>query len=192
MHLTSQQEGQLIEKHTKLIWKVVNRFIKANGNPLISKDECFQECAIVLLKKIRAMESLKDLETGFPFMEMRYAMQMHILNSLSMRYPRTTRRLGEIARLDFEKTPYRIEGSTIPDVEVERTVPDNMEEVPFKVDFERFLSRLSDRDRQIVEWKLSGAKNTDIAARLGYSNAKITRILHAIRKSFDLETGIET
>lgn len=57
--------------------------------------------------------------------------------------------------------------------------------VATRLDWESFLNRCDRRDQRIVEMKLAGCPQTEIAAELGVSPAFISQRLRAIRQRWD-------
>jgi len=178
MQLSTEQEGKLILSYSRLIWSLVRRFLPREDLPLYGED-CFQECVTVLLKKIRSVPSLEEVENQFPFFDMRRAMQTFMLSTTVLRYPKTTTRLAHVLKGDRKKRvvlPDGFEPCHLP------TEP--IQDADSVMDYGIFLDDLTDLERSVLEMRLKGIKNGQIAEKLGIPGYKVTRLLHGIQKKY--------
>ncbi len=59
--------------------------------------------------------------------------------------------------------------------------------VAFVDELEHFLGQLGPQERQVVELRLQGLSNEEVAAQLGFSDRKVRRILEWVRGHFAIE-----
>ncbi len=152
MQLSTEQEGKLILNYSRLIWSLVRRFLPREDLPLYGED-CFQECVTVLLKKIRSVPSMEEVDNQFPFFDMRRAMQTFMLSTTVLRYPKTTTRLSQVLKGDRKKRvvlPDGFEPCHLP------TEP--IQDADSVMDYGIFLDGLTDLERSVLEMRLKGVK----------------------------------
>jgi DNA-binding NarL/FixJ family response regulator len=92
-------------------------------------------------------------------------------------------RIGEHTSLDdFEGDPQRAFYKVFADRRWRWPIVDV---VGAKLDWESFINRFDRRDQQIVEMKLNGHAQIEIAAELGVSPAFVCQRLRALRQRWD-------
>lgn len=177
MYLTTEQEEAIVKKYTRLVWSVVHRFKKRNSSYLSNQEDLYQEAMLVLIRHIRKSESLEGYQP--PIRDMINAMCIHTLGEQVVSVPKRTsdytKRINSISKA--------VDYSLLDSNEDEKR--DSTEEAICSAIFHTFLSSLSDLDKQIVQMKLSGFRNTEVARRCGLSDVNVTRRLKRLRGQYE-------
>lgn len=178
MHLTEAQETAFILQYDRLIWQVVHRFLGRRMTGFNNTEDLHSECVLVLLRHIRASETLEDLRR-IPIRNMIYVMCQYVLGEQCVSYPRRTSNFREV----MKHVPKRVEYS-----ESEGSFcfkRDSIEDAETEIEFKRFVEELPEQDRKIIEMKCRNFRNREIAQALNVTDNTITRKLKHMRKLYE-------
>lgn len=182
MNLTSCQEEQLIQQYDRLLWSIVHRFKRRNYGGYDNREDLHSECVIVLLRHIRSCETMNDVKR-IPIRDMINAMCRFVLGEQAVTYPQRTTDFSKIIKKAPHKTDY---------IAVDRDSGQRRESLDDALDeiaFRDYLSTLSAQDRRIIQMKLEGKRNRDVAQAFGVTDVVITRTLKRLRKNYPLEAA---
>lgn len=180
MKLSSAQEECFLARYDKLIWKIVHEFRARNCHGYDNKEDLHSECVIVLIKHIRKSQSFDEL-MRIPVRDMINAMCCYFLSEQTVSYPKRTANFREV----MDNVPAKVNYDVI---DIERRVPDKryVEDAVEMIAIQQFINGLEKPlDKRIIEMKLNGARNRDIAKALHISDTVITRTLQRLKKLYD-------
>lgn len=172
MKLTTKQEEELLNHYDKLLWSVVHRFRRKHYQGYNNRDDLHSECVLVFIKHIRACKDWEEI-SRVPILDMVHAMCLYVLSEQALTYPKRTAIFRQV--MDEAK-------GTAPNTENEKE--DSYEPCNDALDviaFRDFFAKLPLEDKKIVVMKLRGCKNRQIAAKLGVSDVRVTRMIKKLR-----------
>lgn len=179
MTLTREQETIYLERFKNYIWKQVNEFLargRSNSEFLhVDVDDLYQECCIVFLNALRKADDEQSFIEKLPARDMLRAMCNHVLGMQALTVPKRT--------TDFRKKLALVSSMTSrpSELDYERVLvgetQNSFELAEMQMDFCSFLSTLSFLEQQVIEEKLHGLKNREIAIKLHLQDSKVSRML---------------
>lgn len=172
MYLTEQQETTYIKEFTWLMHAIVKRFEQMREINRDYHDDLFQECAIVLLIHLRESESDEDIRMHFPFRQMRHAMCVFIMSTLTLSRPKRT---SDFSKAFEHDRKIRAELTAENKCQYITAQVSDIDRADDEMAVNSFIGTLSETDRYIVDSRLDRVQGIRIAKDLGKSPAFITR-----------------
>ena len=154
MNVSKQQEEQYLQDNSKAVWKIVNTF-RVGMKYQTSDDDLYQEGMIALLAHMRKSATKDELDV-FPSLEIKNAICRFLIAQEAVRFPKTrttdySKMVKQTRRVHIEKLLVSADPTQSDDNWIER------------IDMERYLMSLSERDRDMVLMRAHGHKTTEIA-----------------------------
>lgn len=172
--ITPEEEKNILNKYSLICWKVVSRFAKQRKSSIFDKDDLYQECMLVLVKHMQRCKSREEMDR-IQTMDLVNVMTRYVLGSQAVWL--------DVNRTDkARQTLQGLKGSIsldAGDVVVPTTV-----DVDDRIDFERFLSSLSEKQRSIILARIRGESNKEIASRIGCAPQAVTEIVRRVRSHY--------
>lgn len=182
MKLTKQQEEQLLIRFDKALWKIVYDFKRKTNEKFYNADDLHSECVIVFIKYIRSCSSMSDIER-VPVRDMVNAMCRALLDEQILSYPKRTTNFSKV----IKNLPRR---KNVDDLcESVQMTTDPWDEVIENLAFQSFRDQLQGREKQIINLRMEGLNNREIAAMLGTNAPMITRTLQRLSKTYKAQSS---
>lgn len=172
-------EQQLLEKYDKLVWWIVNAFLRSYSGYFINDPEdMHQDALIALLQYIRKCENPEEeLEREFPFFQIKSALCMSVLRELPVSVPmRTTNFKRHVAT--FSDCTVDIE--SLKNLLSSRYTIDDLDSI---VDLHRLIENSDDINRKIIAGRLEGKTTREIGSEIGLSGTAVSLRLKKMSKS---------
>ncbi|MBR4655780.1 MAG: sigma-70 family RNA polymerase sigma factor [Oscillospiraceae bacterium] len=183
MNLSPEQENALLTEFQPILMSVALRFCNrySGAGRTLDVDDCLQECAIVFLRHIRMVADEEHI-CPLPFLDFQNALCKLVLGAMPCSVPRRTagfRRMltdfGESGSLDaMLEDGFDVTGG----------VPIDFSEVDERISFDRFLSEISEGDREIIDAMLRCGSVTGAGAELGVHKSTVSRTLARLKKKY--------
>lgn len=182
MNLTPCQEEQLIQQYDRLLWSIVHRFKRRSYNGYENKEDLHSECVLVFIRHIRSCDTMDDVQK-VPIRDMINAMCRFVLGEQTLTYPQRTTDFSHVMKKVAHKTDY----SAVDRDSSQRYEPmnDALDEVAFR----DYLSSLSEEEKQMIQMKLEGKRNRELAQAFGVTDVIVTRTLKRLRNSYPFEAA---
>lgn len=169
--LSPEEEKNILTKYSLICWKVVNRFAKQRKSSIFDKDDLYQECMLVLVRHMQRCKTREEMDR-IQTMELVNVMTRYVLGSQAVWL--------DVNRTDkARQTLQGLKGSISLDAG-DDVVPTSFD-VDDRLDFERFLSSLSEKQRSIILARIRGENNKEIASRLGCTPQAVGDIVRRVR-----------
>lgn len=175
MKLTTEQEENLICQYDRLLWKMVHHFCGKHRRGYENKEDLHSECVLVFLRHIRSCKTMEEIRR-VPTRDMMNAMCVYIIGEQPVSYPKRTAQFRQIISQSANQSSTDGKNTKAPN--------DICGDVVDKIMFLDFFRKLPAKDREIIQMKLDGCKNREIAISMGFSDTQITRIIQRIRRHY--------
>lgn len=182
MQLSQEQEQRLIDEYQDVLARFAAGFCaKYNGGTRIDLDDALQECIIVFLGHLRAVDSVDHI-LPIPFRDMHHALCVHALGCLPLSVPRRTTNFTGV--INTVQTASSLEDMMEEGFDMTGGYAGGYAEVEERESFARFLSDLSDDDCRIVFGMMEAHHASDASKALGIHKSTLSRRLAKLKDKY--------
>ena len=161
----------LLERHRKMIYKLIYGSSLDAGDYAIDVEEVFQEASLILYRAVFTFEEDKNVK----FSSYAYLVLKNRIKNVIRSYYNI-----------YKEEPYSIDSHEHQDYFLSLAIKEDPiryhKEQEFRQRLDRFIANLSDQDRQILELRGDELSYKEIASLLHVSTKKIDNRLRILRK----------
>ena len=184
MHLTPEQEAQLLEDNKKKIYRAVDNFTARGSKSPVSIDteDFVSEVTIVFLKHIRSCETMEQINR-FPWHDAMHAMSELVLSFQPISVPKDTERFSSLIRSMPSTVSYEV--MAVNGLDVDGMARHWVEDKELQMDFDDFMSTQDGAMRRLAAMKISGMNQRIVASQFGVSEPAISKKIHKLKQNYD-------
>lgn len=179
--LSESKKEEVMSNYSRIAWRTVHRYRKTKRLTREDMQDLHQECMVKLIEHMNKCETEEEL-TSLQIMDLVNAMSKYMMSGCTFTGTRSTEDFRKLVSAQPETMPL----SELFDSELVNQAADSFEDsVIMKIDMERFLPLLTEKQRIILMDKLLGYRDVDIARRESVSKKQICAQKKAIRRKYD-------
>ena len=161
-----EDEPAILAQYEDLIWRLVHQFRNRAAKDWIEADDLHQEAVIAFIQYIRTIDSPEALQKAFPFRQITNAMCVHCIERQTLSMPKRTSAWKQIMAAAQAPVP-------LDNIEVEAACALRpIDESDDRLTFDAFIGGLPDRERTVLQMRIAGMSNRDIAKKLHMTDSE--------------------
>ena len=169
--MSDQEKAELAEQNMPLVWYVVNRYAGAT----MGRDELYSAALLGMARALSAYDHTKEVKfSTFAVICMNREI-LKLLRSAKKRGPDISYESQICSPNDGDEIRY---GSFVCVTTIRCATPDD---IATKIVVRDFIERLPERSKEILQLRMGGMRQKEIAERIGLSQPQIGRLLADMR-----------
>jgi len=179
--LSESKKEEVMSNYSRIAWRTVHRYRKTKRLTREDMQDLHQECMVKLIEHMNKCETEDEL-TSLQIMDLVNAMTKYMMSGCTFTGTRSTEDFRKLVSVQPETTPL----SELFDSELVNQETSSFEDgVIMKIDMERFLQLLTEKQRCIFNDKLLGYRNAEIARKENIHKMTINGQISAIRNKYN-------
>lgn len=169
--MSDQEKAELAERNMPLVWYVVNRYAGAT----MERDELYSAALFGMAQALSAYDETRGIRfSTFAIVCMNRAI-LGVLRAYRKRGPDISYESQICSPSDGDEIRY---GSFVCVTTIRCATPDD---IATKIVVREFIERLPERSKEILQLRMGGMRQKEIAERIGLSQPQIGRLLADMR-----------